>query len=111
MLAMLSSIVAADVSIYGKLVVGLQHDSFPGSSTPSSGSIQGFGSYFGIRGYDQVYGQNSVIWQVEQLVDLASGQAYSRIRANSMVVPKGGASGNQRGRNTRVMNVLASGES
>ena len=108
---MLPIIAVADVSIYGKLVVGLQHDSFPDSPIPSSDSAQGFGSYFGIRGYDQVYGQTSVIWQVEQLVDLSSGQGYARIRANNMVVPRGGTTGNQRGRNTRTMNVLASGES
>jgi predicted porin len=110
-LTMMANLVIAEVSMYGKVVVGLQNDSFPGAPTPRSNSVQGFGSYFGIRGYDPVYGQNSAIWQIEQLVDIASGQAYARVRSNSMVIPRGGESGNQRGRNTRVMNVLASGES
>ncbi|MCE2706060.1 MAG: porin [Proteobacteria bacterium] len=90
-LASVSVMSFADVSLYGKVAVGIENDQFQNSTIPSTGSVQDFGSYFGIRGTDQVYGENAAIWQVEQALDVASGQAYSNKTATNMIVPNGGA--------------------
>ena len=110
-LSLTSIVSTADVSLYGKLAAGVRQDSFQNSTEPNTTSIQDFGSYFGIRGYDQVYDQTSAIWQIEQLLDLTSGQAYSVNTAGNLIVPRGGATGLQNGKTVLQMNTLASGES
>lgn len=102
----------ADVSLYGRVAVGLEQDSFQNTSVADNSNIQDYGSYFGIRGYDQVYGQTSAIWQVEQFLDLATGQAYYSTTGGGMVYPNAGNTGfGQNGRVWRQVNTLASGES
>jgi predicted porin len=110
-LSVMSAMSMADVSLYGKLAAGVRQDGFQNSTEQNTTSIQDFGSYFGIRGYDQVYGQTSAIWQIEQLLDLVSGQAYSVNANGGSIVPRGGASGLQNGKTILQMNTLASGES
>lgn len=102
----------ADVSLYGRVSVGLEHDGFQNSSVSSNSSVQDFGSYFGIRGYDPVYGQTSAIWQVEQFIDLTSGQAYYNTTGYGLVYPNIGNTGNTlNGRVRSEVNTLASSES
>ncbi len=76
-LATFSTISFADVNLYGKVAAGIENDQFQNSTVPGTGSVQDYGSYFGIRGSDPVYGETAVIWQVEQYLDIASGQAYN----------------------------------
>jgi predicted porin len=107
-LSSLATMSFADVTLYGKVAAGIENDQFQGytNKIPSS-SVQDYGSYFGIRGIDPVYGKTSAIWQVEQYLDIASGQAYSQTTASNMIVPRNG-SGN--GHVNREVNVLASSE-
>ncbi|MCC2625209.1 MAG: hypothetical protein K0R14_1082 [Burkholderiales bacterium] len=107
-----ASVSMADVSLYGRVAVGLEEDQFQNSTVANNSNIQDFGSYFGIRGYDQVYDQTSAIWQVEQYLDLTSGQAYYSSTGGGLVYPNSGNTGfGQNGRVTRQVNTLASGES
>lgn len=102
----------ADVSLYGRVAVGLEADGFQNTTLSDTRSIQDFGSYFGIRGYDQVYGQTSAIWQVEQFLDLTSGQAYYNTTGYGLVYPNAGNTGfGNNGRITSEVNTLASSES
>lgn len=74
----ISSAVFADVTLYGRISAAVEMDSFPNDNQlqPGSFSVQDYGSYFGIRGTDNVYGQTAAIWQVEQRLDITSGEAY-----------------------------------
>lgn len=102
--------VFAEVTLYGKLAVGIETDQFSSSSTPNANSVQDYGSYFGIRGSDPVYGETAAIWQIEQFLDITSGQAYYNRSASGQILqnPNGSISG---GRVTSEKNVLASSES
>ncbi|MCC2645098.1 MAG: hypothetical protein K0R49_297 [Burkholderiales bacterium] len=107
-----ASVSIADVSLYGRVAVGLEQDSFPNTSVADDSNIQDFGSYFGIRGYDQVYGDTSAIWQIEQYLDLTSGQAFNGVTGSGAIFPNQGNTGfSQNGRVWRQVNTLASGES
>jgi len=106
-----STLTFADVSLYGRVAVGLEQDTFQNTTVPGTGSVQDFGSYFGIRGYDQVYGQTSAIWQLEQFLDLTTGQAYYFGSAGGMIVPRNGMQGPGGGRVVAEVNTLASSES
>ncbi|MFN8770276.1 MAG: porin [Neisseriaceae bacterium] len=86
-LSSISALSFADVSLYGKVAVGLENDQFQNNTIPGGGSVQDYGSYFGIRGVDPVYGENAVIWQVEQYLDISSGQSYYSNTGYGMVVP------------------------
>lgn len=77
----------ADVNLYGRVAVGLEQDDFQNTTIPGGGSVQDFGSYFGIRGNDQVYGQTAAIWQIEQYIDVTSGQAYYNSTAGGLITP------------------------
>ena len=102
----------AEVMLYGKLATGLENDQFQDTSVPGAGSIQDFGSYFGIKGSDPVYGQTSVIWQIENKIDITSGQAYTTTSGGGTVMPnpiKSTPSG--AGKVSTQMNTLASGNS
>lgn len=102
----------ADVSLYGRVAVGVEADGFQNSTVSNNSNVQDFGSYFGIRGYDQVYGQTSAIWQVEQYLDLTSGQAYYNTTGGGLVYPNVGNTGfGQNGRIKSEVNTLASSES
>ena len=101
----------ADVNLYGRVAVGLENDSFPNSTVPGSGSVQDFGSYFGIRGNDQVYGETSAIWQIEQYIDVTSGQAYYNTTGGGLTVPNPNGSSTGNGHVNSEVNTLASGES
>ena len=111
LLSVTSAISIADVSLYGKLALGIHQDNFQNSTEPNTTSIQDFGSYFGIRGYDQVYGQTSAIWQIEQFLDLVAGQAYTVNTGGNLIIPRDGVTGPQGGREIVQLNTLASGES
>lgn len=108
-LASVSAVVCADVNLYGRLAVGLEGDMFPNSTVPQTGSIQDFGSYFGIRGFDQVYGETSAIWQVEQFLDLTSAQPYDSTSGGGLIVPRPGSPST--GHVSNAVNTLASSES
>jgi major outer membrane protein P.IB len=103
-----STAVMADVSLYGRVAVGIEQDHFQNTTVPGTGSVQDFGSYFGIRGSDPVYGQTAAIWQVEQFLDLTAGQAYYNTTAGGSIAKQnpGGT-----GRITSEVNTLASSES
>lgn len=99
---------SSNVDLYGKLAVGIENDQFQNSTVPGTGSVQDYGSYFGIRGIDPVYGDTSAIWQIEQSLDIASGQAYYNNTAGGSTVARNGTISN--GRITGEVNVLASRE-
>jgi predicted porin len=102
----------SDVNLYGRVAVGLENDNFQNTTVPGSTNIQDFGSYFGIRGTDPVYGETSAIWQVEQFLDIASGQAYYSTTAGGAIVPQtpGSVTANNGHVNSET-NTLASSES
>ena len=77
----------ADVNLYGKLAIGLENDQFQDTTVQPTGSVQDYGSYFGIRGSDPVFGKTSAIWQIEQSLDIAAGQAYSNSTAGGSTMP------------------------
>ena len=109
-LVSLSSLSIADVTLYGKVASGIENDQFQiNTNKMPTNSVQDYGSYFGIRGIDRVYGTTSAIWQVEQYLDIAAGQAYNSTTSSSMIVPR---SGNVMGSGhvNREVNVLASSE-
>ncbi len=99
----------AEVTLYGKIAVGAENDQFQNTTVPGAGSIQDFGSYFGIKGSDPVYGQTSVIWQLENKLDITTGQAYTTTSGGGLVMPNGDAS--TAGKVSTQMNTLASGNS
>ncbi|HMT01868.1 MAG TPA: porin [Burkholderiales bacterium] len=105
-----SAVAFADVTLYGKLAVGIENDQFPNSSLSNANSVQDYGSYFGIRGSDPVYGETAAIWQVETFLDLVSGQAYYNSSNGGLMLrnPNAGLPG---GRVTSEKNVLATSES
>ncbi len=112
-LAALSTVSFADVNIYGKIAAGIEDDQFQNSTAPGTGSVQDYGSYFGIRGADSVYGETAVIWQVEQYLDIASGQAYNSTSGGGLVAPNaqgGAASSLGSGHLNNQVNTLASSE-
>lgn len=109
-LASFSALSFADVSLYGKVAIGLENDQFQNNTIPGSGSVQDYGSYFGIRGSDPVYGETAVIWQVEQYLDIASGQSYYSNTGYGMVVPFPNAALTYNGYVKNDMNTLASSE-
>jgi predicted porin len=78
LILIISGAVFADVTLYGRISAAVEMDSFPNDNQlqPRSFSVQDYGSYFGIRGTDNVYGQTAAIWQVEQRLDITSGEAY-----------------------------------
>lgn len=108
----LSSLAAADVTLYGRVSVAAEADNFPSNTVvqPRTLSVQDYGSYFGIRGTDNVYGQTAAIWQVEQFLDIASGQAYQNNTGSSWVATHPGVSGFN-GQGTSSRNTLASSDS
>ena len=113
LLASASTAALADVNLYGRVAAGVENDDFQNTTVPGTGSVQDYGSYFGIRGSDQVYGETSAIWQVEQYLDITSGQAYYNTTGGGTMVPNpatSGASANN-GHVTSEVNTLASSES
>ena len=110
LLASASVTAIADVNIYGRVAAGLENDDFQNTGTPGSGSIQDFGSYFGIRGSDQVYGETSAIWQVEQYLDIVAGQAYYNSSGYGTMAPQNGGATADNGHVTSEVNTLASSE-
>lgn len=100
----------ADVNLYGKVAVGLENDQFQNNTIPGGGSVQDYGSYFGIRGTDPVYGETAVIWQVEQYLDIASGQSYYNTTGGGMIVPNPSSPTNFSGYVKNDTNTLASSE-
>lgn len=103
----------ADVSLYGRLAVGLENDDFQNTTAPGGNSVQDFGSYFGIRGTDSVYGETAAIWQVEQFLDLTSGQAYYSATGSGTMAPNPNQSSalDASGYVKNQTNTLASSES
>jgi hypothetical protein len=100
----------ADVNLYGRVAVGLENDDFQNSTQTGSGSIQDFGSYFGLRGNDPVYGLTSAIWQIETLIDVTSGVPYNVASSGGMIVQPPGATGTS-GFYRFSLNSLASSDS
>lgn len=109
-LATLSTISFADVNLYGKVAAGIENDQFQNSTVPGTGSVQDYGSYFGIRGSDPVYGETAVIWQVEQYLDIASGQGYSSTSGGGLVAPNTNGGPTTAGHTSNQVNTLASSE-
>lgn len=101
----------ADVTLYGRISAALENDTFPSANQvqPGTTSVQDYGSYFGIRGTDQVYGQTAVIWQVEQFLNISSGEAYQNTTGSGWVPNHPGSSVS--GQPTTGVNVLASSDS
>lgn len=111
---MLGSLVAssfADVTLYGRISAALENDTFPSDNQvqPGTTSIQDYGSYFGIRGTDNVYGQTAAIWQVEQFLNITSGQAFQNTTGSGWVPNHPGATSS--GQPTSTANALASSDS
>ncbi|MEN9946735.1 MAG: hypothetical protein RLZZ293_1121 [Pseudomonadota bacterium] len=102
----------ADVTLYGRVSAALENDTFPSANQvqPGTTSVQDYGSYFGIRGTDPVYGQTSVVWQVEQFLNISSGEAYQNTTGAGWVPNHPGSSSNP-GQPTTGTNVLASSDS
>jgi len=107
-----SSILAiADVKLYGKIAAGMGYDQFQDINIPPSISAQDFGSYFGIRGSDKIMGETLAIFQVEQFLDLTSGQAYNSTTGAGLISPSPSNPSVYNGYLTRQVNTLASSES
>ena len=103
-----------EVTLYGRVSVALENDTFPSNtqSQPGTTSVQDYGSYFGIRGTDQVYGQTAVVWQVEQFLNIASGEAYQNTTGSSWVPTHPGSQSTfGSGQPTSGANVFASSDS
>ena len=102
----------ADVTLYGRISAAVETDQFPSSNQvePGTTSIQDYGSYFGIRGTDQVYGQTAVIWQVEQFLNITSGEAYQNNTASNWTPSHPGSTPGS-AVPTTGSNVLASSDS
>lgn len=113
-LGFVSSSVFADVTLYGRVTAALEYDSFPSDNQvqPGSVSVQNYGSYFGIRGTDQVIGQTALVWQVENRLDITSGEAYQKTTGSNWVPqsPANYPSG-PKGVITNTYNTLASSDS
>lgn len=105
----------ADVTLYGRVAAAVENDQFPqgNQQEPGTTSIQDYGSYFGIRGTDQVIGQTAVIWQVEQFLNITSGEAYQGNTGSGWAPsnPNGGAAARGGSVPTSGFNVLASSDS
>lgn len=103
--------IAAPVTLYGRVSVALENDSFPSNAEirPGNTSVQDYGSYFGIRGTDLVYGQNSVVWQIEQFLNIASGEAFQQVKGSNWVPSHPGSLVS--GQSTNNYNVFASSDS
>lgn len=101
----------ADVTLYGRVAAAVENDAFPSNtqSQPGTTSVQDYGSYFGIRGTDQVYGQTAAIWQVEQFLNITSGEAYQNTTGSNWAPNHPGVASS--GVNTSNINVLASSDS
>lgn len=106
--SVIPSCVFAEVVVYGKVAVGLENDQFPNTTIPATSSIQDYGSYFGIRGIENISADTSFIWQIEQTLDIQAGQAYGYKIGDGAIVPR---SEFTRGRVTAQENTLASSES
>jgi hypothetical protein len=100
----------ADVSLYGRVAVGVENDDFQNIARSGSGSIQDVGSYFGIHGEDPVYGLTSAIWQIETLIDVTSGVPYNKTTTGGLIVQPQGATGVS-GYYRFSLNTLASSDS
>lgn len=106
--------VFADVNLYGRVAAALENDNFPSANQvqPGTTSIQDYGSYFGIRGVDNVYGQTAAIWQIEQFLNITSGEAYENTTGSGWApVNPNGLVGGPTGNVTRDVNLLASSDS
>lgn len=103
----------ADVTLYGRISAAIENDQFPQSSTvqPGTTSVQDYGSYFGIRGSDQVFGQTAAIWQVEQFLNITSGEAYQNTSGSSWTPGNPNGFRSASGVPTTGANVLASSDS
>lgn len=103
----------ADVTLYGRVSAAIENDQFPQSNMvePGNTSIQDYGSYFGIRGTDQVIGQMAVIWQVEQFLNITSGEAYQNTSGSNWTPGNPNGSKSASGVPTTGTNVLASSDS
>lgn len=105
----------ADVTLYGRISAAVENDQFPQANMqePALTSIQDYGSYWGIRGTDQVFGQTAVVWQVEQFLNIATGEAYQNNTGSGWVPsnPNGGSLARNQGVATSTQNVLASSDS
>lgn len=105
---------SSEVTLYGRVSAAIENDAFPSNTQvqPGTTSIQDYGSYFGIRGTDQVYGQTAVVWQVEQFLNIASGEAYQNTTGSSWVPTHPGSQGTYgSGQATTGANVFASSDS
>jgi hypothetical protein len=100
----------ADVTLYGKVASGIENDQFQNSNAISSSSVQDYGSYFGIRGIDPIYGTTSTIWQVEQYLDIAAGQVYNATTGSGMIIPNPKFPNSPSNHVNGQTNVLASSE-
>lgn len=103
----------ADVTLYGRVSAAIENDTFPQSNQnqPSATSIQDYGSYWGIRGTDQVYGQTAAIWQVEQFLNITSGRMYQNTTGSNWVPGNPNGSKKSDGVSTSTVNALASSDS
>lgn len=111
MLSLIAVSSVADVTLYGRISAALENDSFPSANQvqPGTTSVQDYGSYFGIRGTDNVYGQTAAIWQIEQFVNITSGQAFQNTTGTGWVPNHPGAVNT--GQPTSTANALASSDS
>lgn len=115
-----SALADSNVTLYGRLDVAVQNNSFNGNSIiqPATTSVQDYGSYFGIRGSDQVYGETAAIWQIEQFIDISSGQPYGTQTGGGWVPSNPSNNGMQgsynnygAGQVTQSVNTFASSDS
>lgn len=102
----------ADVTLYGRVSAAIENDAFPQSNMqmPTTTSVQDYGSYFGIRGSDQVIGQTAAIWQVEQFLNITSGQPFQNTSGSNWVPGNPNGARAPTGSSTTAVNVLASSD-
>jgi predicted porin len=100
----------ADVTLYGRIAAAMENDAFPNANQvkPGTTSVQDYGSYFGIRGTDSVYGQTAAVWQLEQFLNITGGEAYQSTTGAGWVPNHPGTIGS--GQVNLAYNVLASSD-
>lgn len=102
--------VDTEAQIYGRLAVQADLNR---NSTSNGFSIQDGFSYFGLKGRDRIYENSYLIWQIENFLNLSTGEPYAKTTGGSFITTKpgtGSGSANSVGHQTASVNTFASSD-
>lgn len=101
--------VDAEAQIYGRLAVQADLNK---NSTSNGFSIQDGFSYFGLKGRDRLYENSYLTWQIENFLNLSTGEPYAKTTGGSFITtkPGAGAGPNSVGHQTATVNTFASSD-